>query len=568
MKHHRTQRRPRLNRRFTPMKLLVILAIITIPSIYGGVFTSFSFDPSHRINHIPAALVNEDSPVTVNGKETNLGADLSEELLTSDSTSNFKWETTDADTARQGLEDGTYQAVLTIPENFSATATSIATEAPANAQAAQITITTNDGSNIISGNIAGSVGNSIAQSLSDQISEQYLYEVYTGLTNLNGQLGQASSAASDLSEGAGKAATGGQTALTGASELSSGAGTLAEGTETLASGSRQLADSAQTLSDNYALMTDEQRQQALAQLAGSADALAQGAAQADTGADQLSAGLTTLVGAEDSGLTQLSNGLNQLSTGSQELATALSGGSTDSPTYSHEEAEHLSKVVAAPVTAEAIRLNEVPTYGHGLAPYFMSLSLWVGAIAYFLMFPAIRSELGRRHVTGFRALVGSLIPLVLMGAAQGSVLALVLHFWVGLESANFAGLWGLSVLASIAFLAINQALIALLDAPGRFISLLLAVFQLAAAGGTYPIETTPTFFQAIHHWLPLTHALEGFRSFIAGGSLGVAQAFSFLLLWGGGAVAVTAFSIWLRHHREGRHQKGVGEDLTTQAATS
>lgn len=547
--------RTRLNHRFNPMKLIVILAIIAIPAIYGGILTSANYDPTHKIDQVPAALVNHDTPVTIDGAETNLGAELTDKLINSDATNNFAWETTDADTAQHGLENGTYQAVLTIPEGFSAAATSTGNEDPATAQAAQLTITTNDGANIISGNIASTLGTSLADDLAEQVSKEYLTTVYSGLNTISDQMNQAAEGASSLAEGANTAADGTHSARDGATELANGAATLAEGTENLATGSQQLADSASALAENYAAMTDEQRQQALTQLAGSASALAEGATSVDNGADQLSTGLTTLVGGEDSGLTQLANGMDQLAGNSSTLATSLTDGANSIPTYTDQESAHLSQAAASPVTAQTTRINEVSTYGHGLAPYFMSLSLWVGAIAHFLMFPAIHSRLGHRNVTGIRALLGSLTPVILMALAQGTVLALVMHTWIGITMANFGGLWALSILTSLTFLAINQALIALLDAPGRFLALLLAVFQLAAAGGTYPIETAPSFFQAIHSWLPLTHALEGFRSLIAGGTLGITEAYWYLTIWGTIAVAGTALSIWIRHHNEGRHSK-------------
>ena len=80
------------------------------------------------------------------------------------------------------------------------------------------------------------------------------------------------------------------------------------------------------------------------------------------------------------------------------------------------------------------------------------------------------------------------------------------------------------MLASLAFMAVNQALVVLLGPPGRYLALILIVLQLSAAGATYPIETTPQFFQTIHNWLPITHLVEAFRSSIAGGNYGYENA--------------------------------------------
>lgn len=839
-------KRPKLHpHRFSPMKYLVLLAVIIIPSIYSGILTWANYDPTGTIDAVPAAIVNEDSPATTaTGSTLNLGQDLTDELLSNDSKQNFDWSTMSADEAQTKLENGDIQAILTIPSDFSANVASVSENDAAAAQTAKLNITTNDGSNIISGNIASSLGTAVTDTLASQVSTEYLNNIYAGFTDIHDSLGQAADGASQLADGSTSAKDGsdelvvGLTDLkSGTGELSSGASTLADGatqvnngasslasgsasladgatqvnngasslasgaaelnsgatslangadsaasgaaslsdglsqinsavsalpeqlpaltegtgslasgasdlasgaqsledaagqlasgattlsdgadaavtgaqnladgaeqlhtaTGTLASGAQGLSTSSQALIDNWGNLTDEQKLAALQQLNAGASALASGAGAVDTAAGQLATGADTLVGTDSSGLTKLAagasaldsgagqlasgatslsngadalsqgaatlnskagtlstslgalvtaisqandgaaslasgtstlasgastladgtgtlssgastlaegtnslasgsatlndgaqtlaegtsslssgatslasgaatlnegagsavdgasslaNGLNELEDGNTQLATSLGDAVGQVPSYTTDQASELSAVTSDPVTIEKTRLNEVPTYGHGLAPYFMTLGLWVGAIAYFMMYPAISSKFARGGHSGLRTLRGALVPVLLMGIVQGTVMSTVIHYWVGIEEVNFWGLTGFAILTSITFLAINQALIALLDAPGRFIALILTVVQIGAAGGTYPIETAPSFLQAIHPWLPLTHALEAFRSLIAGGSIGIATGIVWLLGWITLAVAGTALSIWIRHRRE------------------
>ncbi|ORC17401.1 hypothetical protein A7979_03090 [Rothia nasimurium] len=838
---------PKLHDRFSPMKYLVLLAVIIIPSIYSGILTWANYDPTGTIDAVPAAIVNEDAPAaTASGDTLNLGQQLTDELLSNDSSQNFDWSTMSADEARAKLENGEIQAVLTIPADFSANVASVSENDAATVQTAKLTITTNDGSNIISGNIASSLGTAVTDALASQVSTEYLNNIYAGFTDIHDSLGQAADGASQLANGSTSAQEGsdqlvvGLTDLkSGSSELSSGASTLADGatqvksgagelasgsasladgasqvndgasslasgatdlnsgatslasgadsaasgaaslsdglsqinsevsalpeqlpaltegigslasgadglasgaqnledaagqlasgattlsdgadaavtgaqtladgagqlhtaTGTLTSGASDLATSSQALVDNWGLLTDEQKLAALQQLNAGVSDLAGGASTVDTAAGQLSAGADALVGDNSSGLTKLSagasdleggasqlasgttslsdgadtlsqgaftldskvstlstglsslvtaisqandgaaslasgtgelasgantlaegtgtlssgastlaegtsslasgsatlndgaqtlaegtsnlsdgarslangaetldegagsaadgasslaSGLNNLEDGSSQLATSLGDAVGQVPSYTTDQASELSAVTSDPVTVEKTRLNEVPTYGHGLAPYFMTLGLWVGAIAYFMMYPAISSKFARGGHSGLRTLRGALVPVLLIGVLQGAVMSLILHSWVGIEEVNFWGLTGFAVLTSITFLAINQALIALLDAPGRFIALILTVVQIGAAGGTYPIETAPAFLQVIHPWLPLTHALEAFRSLIAGGSIGLTSGTVWLLGWITLAIAGTALSIWIRHRREDR----------------
>lgn len=838
-------KRPKLHDRFSPMKYLVLLAVIIIPSIYSGILTWSNYDPTGTIDAVPAAIVNEDAPATTaTGDTLNLGRQLTDELLSNDSSQNFDWSTMGANEAQAKLEKGEVQAVLTIPADFSANVASVSENEAEAAQRATLTIATNDGSNIISGNIASSLGTAVTDTLASQVSTEYLNNIYAGFTDIHGSLGQAADGASQLADGstsaqegsdqlvvgltdlksgsselsagastladgatqvksgAGELASGsasladgasqvndGASSLaSGATDLNSGASTLADGadsaasgaaslsdglnqinsevsalpeqlpaltegtgalasgadglasgaqnledaagqlasgatslsegadaavtgaqtladgagqlhtaTGTLAEGTQELSTSAQALVDNWGSLTDEQKLAALQQLNAGASTLASGASAVDTAAGQLSTGADALVGSDSSGLTKLAagasaldsgasqlasgatslsdgadtlsegastlnskagtlstslsslvtaisqandgaaslasgtgelasgantlaegtgtlssgastlaegtsslasgsatlndgaqtlaegtsslsdgasslasgaasldegagsavdgasslaSGLNELKDGNTQLATSLGDAVGQVPSYTTDQASELSAVTSDPVAIEKTRLNEVPTYGHGLAPYFMTLGLWVGAIAYFMMYPAISRKFARGGHSGLRTLRGALVPVLLMGIVQGTVMSTVIHYWVGIEERNFWGLTGFAVLTSITFLAINQALIALLDAPGRFIALILTVVQIGAAGGTYPIETAPAFLQAIHPWLPLTHALEAFRSLIAGGSIGLASGIAWLLGWIALAVAGTALSIWIRHRRE------------------
>ena len=73
-----------------------------------------------------AAIVNNDKPVTINGQYVPLGRQLTAGLVkgSDDLPSNLDWTISNTADAAAGLANGTYDAVITIPENFSAAATS------------------------------------------------------------------------------------------------------------------------------------------------------------------------------------------------------------------------------------------------------------------------------------------------------------------------------------------------------------------------------------------------------------------------------------------------------------
>ncbi|MBF4463141.1 MULTISPECIES: YhgE/Pip family protein [unclassified Rathayibacter] len=368
-----------------------------------------------------------------------------------------------------------------------------------------------------------------------------------GLTALAAGAAQLAGGAAELSNGAGTLASGAAAVDTGAQALSSGATTLASGASSLDAGAAGLSSGVDALVDGVGPLSG-----GIADADSGASRLASGTADLASGADTLAAGAASAssgTAAAESGSERLAGGIESLRSGSSTLGASLADGAKQIPSYTSAQASALSAVAAAPVGLDAERLNRVPSYGYGLAPYFMALALWVGALAFYLMSAPLNARLLAGRRPAWVIALRSYLPGALMAVAQGVLAALVIRFGVGVEATNLPGLIGIAVLTSLTFVAVNQALIALLDAPGRFLALLMIVLQLSSAGGTYPVETAPAFFQALHGVLPLTGTVEAFRSLIAGGSIGVAHAVLVLLLWLAGALAVTVLAAGRRRRR-------------------
>lgn len=414
-----------------------------------------------------------------------------------------------------------------------------------------------------------------------------LTDLRDGAANLDAGLADLASGTSSLSDGATQVADGLDQLSTSADALPAAADALAAGAADAADGAASLASNAQSLSDalaqlntNWGAMDEATRQASVAalndaagRLAAGADGLSTGAATVASGSARLDAGVTSAVtaidalaaGADDvaagasraaagasdastgahdlaagatdaaSGAAELDSGLADLSDGSAELATSLHEGADEIPSYTSQEADSLAAVAADPVAADIVRDNEVENYGAGLAPYFLALALWVGGIAFYFVAPPLRKTGHITWLTGLR----SYVPGAVMAAAQATTVVLVLRYAVGVPVANLPGLWALAVLASMAFLAINQALVALLGTVGRFIGLLLIVLQLSSAGGTYPVATAPSFFQGLNTVLPLPYAVTAFRDLIAGGTVSLGRGTLLTLAWTVAALLVT-----------------------------
>lgn len=300
-----------------------------------------------------------------------------------------------------------------------------------------------------------------------------------------------------LSAGAAKAAEGTSKFTGSLSKATTSIGAAANGANRLADGTSQVANGA-------------------SQLQSKAPLLAEGAQRAAAGADKLSSGL----GQAGTGAHQLQDGTSALAQGNTQLKDSLSKGAAKVPDYTAQQARNSAENTAGPVTLDATKTNDVGPFGFGVAPYFMSLAMWVGAIAFYLMMNPLNKTLMRnKKVSALGVGVGSLGATAAISVAQALLMLAGMHFIVGLEPANRAATVGLCVLTSFTFVVINQALIAALGPSGRFIALLLIVLQLGAAGGIYPVQTAPKLFQVIHDWLPITYTVDALRAAIGGGPI-------------------------------------------------
>ncbi|MGW7056388.1 YhgE/Pip family protein [Streptomyces sp. NPDC054887] len=271
-----------------------------------------------------------------------------------------------------------------------------------------------------------------------------------------------------------------------------------------------------------------------------------GANDLDSGIGRLDTGAGTLdngIGRLKTGAGELNGGLIKLVDGSGELASGLHKGVGKIPDYDKEKRDQRTGVMADPVQLASQSMHKAPNYGTGFAPYFIPLSLWVGAmVAYMLIQPLNRRALAA-GASAWRIALAGWLPVAALGVLQVAALMSVLHWGLGLRMERAAGTIAFLVLVTGCFSAIVQWLNARFGAAGRILVLAVLMLQLTSAGGTYPVQTSPGFFNAIHPFLPMTYVVEGLRRLITGGGLEPVWTGSVVLFaFTAGAVALTALS--------------------------
>jgi putative membrane protein len=323
-----------------PVTWLTLIGVLLLPVVIGGILVAALYNPTERLDSLTAAVVNEDEPVTINGQMVPLGRQLTAGLVegSDDVDSNLTWTISNADDAAAGLADGTYAAVITIPENFSAAATS--TQPGETPEKATIQVTTPPDSLIVDDAITSQVASVAASSMGTQLSQVYLENVFLGFTTLGDQLGTAADGATQLADGATKAADGAAQLPSGISQIADGNSQLADGATQLAGGAAQLSGGATQLQSGLTTISGKTRE-AAAGAQQLADGVNAGAAQLEqtglvpdeltTGADlsaQASAGVLQIAkGCAASGAAQAyCDKLLEVATGADQAATGVSAG--------------------------------------------------------------------------------------------------------------------------------------------------------------------------------------------------------------------------------------------------
>jgi putative membrane protein len=244
--------------------------LILIPILITGGFFWAGWDSNQRLrSSVDAAIVNLDEPVTINGQYMPLGRQMTAALVDSSRPENLNWKLAKLDDGEAGLASGKYAALVVIPKEFSALATSFAGDAK-DAARATISIDTSPVAGIADAEVGRLVSLAAATTLNDTLTKGYLDQLYLGFNQMRDQYQELADGSKQLADGSVKitdglddAADGSQQAVDGADELAKGGrklanglGQLASGVKPLPAGVKQLASGATDLADGAKGLAD------------------------------------------------------------------------------------------------------------------------------------------------------------------------------------------------------------------------------------------------------------------------------------------------------------------------
>ncbi|MFC6181198.1 YhgE/Pip domain-containing protein [Lactiplantibacillus daowaiensis] len=555
--------------------LKIVLGILLVPTFYAVIFLASLWNPYANVRHLPVGIVNEDRAVTSHQKRYALGTQVTTQLV-ANHTADF--HQLSAQQAQSQLKSGQLYMAITIPANFSKRALALGT---ATTQPITLNYHTNAGFSFIAMKMNTTTAKQVQTKLDQQLATSYLTVMANVLKTTGRQLTTTGNDLTKSNRGLTKIKTGSQTTsqaltqvATGSRNLSTGLDQLTQGAQQSQTASTQVPQLNTALQQAMTTAINTQRQltqrltatmtiaQQFGQVAKSGQ-LKQAELQAIT--QQLQANLTALQQLSSqpalntaaklvttttslttklastapqtqqalqhlaTGATVLQQSTAQLATGSQHLtagvqavttanqkiATGLTTGG-DQLAQTGQLTTHQLKTIVAPIKLTHTDTTPVPNNGTGMSPYLMAVALFVGCITFNIIYDMYTPHRQPKNAWDWwRLKLPFLFEFTWLAATvMFGLLRLIdhlnpLHPWLT---------YAFCVLTMWTFGSIVTFFNLILDKTGAWLMLIFMIIQLGGSAGTYPIQLSNHLFQAIHPYLPMSIAIDAFRSTLSIGN--------------------------------------------------
>ena len=536
-----------------PIVTIVLIAIIILPSLYALLNIQACWDPYGNTGNVEFAIANLDKGATFEDQKLNVGNELVKDLKKNDK---FKWTFVTEKELRDGVYNGDYYAGIIIPKNLSKNIVSIATDNP---KQAQLEYLVNVKSNPVATKLTDTGANTVYTTLNAKIIQIInlaaygkLGELQEGLASGANQLAgggaqlqsgaaQVSSGASQVAGGVDQVEDGASQVKDGASQVQQGAGDVKDGASQVQQGSdavQQGASQVQQGSEELDAAVDPSLipegpvkeyvnsssqlakgsgkvAEGSSQVAQGASALADGSVQLAEGSSQVAGGASALA----DGSVQLAEGSLSLAAGAELLGNAAAQALFTAAGSLGASANQLSAITGinetilgdyffSPIKLDRHEVFSVPDYGSNVAPFYLVLSMWVGALITCVMIEP-KSSVGTKY-SPFEMYSGKLLIYIIMSILQACVTLIGAHL-LGVHVDNYPLFIFSAILVSVVFMILIYSIISAIGTVGKGIVVILLVLQISATGGIYPIQIMHQFFQTLYPYMPMTYAIKLIR---------------------------------------------------------
>lgn len=244
--------------------------------------------------------------------------------------------------------------------------------------------------------------------------------------------------------------------------------------------------------------------------------LAAGSGQVDKGLGQLQALLPApqnqSVAKLAAGSKQVTDGLDQLADNTDKMTSKIDQSITKADDLSFKSKN--AEMISDPVSISENDVTKVNNYGQSFAPYVLSLSLYVGAIAFVTIYP-VDKRAGHTD-RAYKWWLSKIMLILLHGFLQGLFLAIFTIKVIDIEIDNPVHFTWVLILWSLTAMMIVTFLTGALASIGKFLAIIVLILQLGSSEGTFPIQLTNHFFQTLHTFSPMTYVIKALRESIFG----------------------------------------------------
>ncbi len=536
-----------------PIVTIVLIGIIILPSLYALLNIQACWDPYGNTGEVQFAIANLDKGASFEDEKFNIGDELVKDLKKNDK---FDWTFVTEDELRDGVYTGKYYAGIIIPKNLSKNVISITTDDP---QQAKLEYVVNVKANPVAAKLTDSGSNAVYNALNAKIIEIInlaaygkLGELQEGLASGASQLSsggdQLQSGASQVSSGASQVSSGADQVKDGSSQVKDGASQVKSGVSSVDDGAKQVKDGSSAVKDGASQVEQgsEELQSAVdpslipegpvkeyvegnVKLANGSGEVASGASQLADGSVALAEGSSKLAkgsGKVADGASQLADGSVELADGSLALAAGaeLLGNSAAMALFTAAgslgaTADQLGQLTGinetilgdyffSPVKLDRNEIFSVPDYGSDVAPFYLVLSMWVGALITCAMLkPGVAK--GTKY-SPLEMYFGKLTIFLILSIFQVAV-TVIGSLILGIYIANMPLFVLSAFLVSAVFMILIYSLVSALGEVGKAIAVVLLVIQISGTGGVYPVQIMGDFFKVMNPYLPMTYAITLIR---------------------------------------------------------
>ena len=170
---------------------------------------------------------------------------------------------------------------------------------------------------------------------------------------------------------------------------------------------------------------------------------------------------------------------------------------------------------ANPVKLQENKLYHIENYGSAMTPFYTVLSIWVGSLLMSsLLTTKVEDE--ENKYKPYQKYFGRGLLFVIISLFQTLIITLGDMYVLGTQATSPFRFVIFALLISLLFSSIIYTIVCILGNVGKAVCIVLLVLQLGSSGGTFPIQMTSEFFQALYPKVPFTYSIGLLREAVGG----------------------------------------------------